>query len=253
MNCEQCQENISAFLDNDLDEIVSASVQTHLSMCAECAKICEDFAVILDFCHEQPSADILPPNSQALWCRISNTIENEIKTELAHEKAQQIQIQQEKTKRRGFARVWQMSFSQVASTVLGVALISSLLTFVGIKNYSAAAQSDDLAAKPGEPPTAFENVLGKFGFIETAQAKREKRLEQQRAAIEYWNKRVEARRLQWDNQLREAFDRNLREIDNAVYEHTLILQENPQDELSGEMLDSVLNEKMELLREFSDL
>jgi hypothetical protein len=38
-----------------------------------------------------------------------------------------------------------------------------------------------------------------------------------------------------------------------VYENDRILQENPQDDLSGEMLDSALNEKMELLREFAEL
>jgi hypothetical protein len=53
--------------------------------------------------------------------------------------------------------------------------------------------------------------------------------------------------------MREAFDRNLNEIDQTVNEYTLILQENPQDELSSEMLDSTLNDKMELLRAFSDL
>jgi hypothetical protein len=31
------------------------------------------------------------------------------------------------------------------------------------------------------------------------------------------------------------------------------LQENPDDEISGEMLDSAMNEKVELLREFSEL
>jgi len=38
-----------------------------------------------------------------------------------------------------------------------------------------------------------------------------------------------------------------------VSEYTMILQENPEDDLSGEMLDSVLNDKMNLLREFSEL
>ncbi len=53
--------------------------------------------------------------------------------------------------------------------------------------------------------------------------------------------------------MREAFDRNLIEIDQTVYEYDRILQENPQDDLSSEMLDSALNEKMALLREFSEL
>ena len=246
MNCEQCQESISAFLDNDLDEKMSASVQTHLSLCADCAKLCEDFAVILDFCHEQP-AEIVPPNSQALWCRISNTIETEIKPD-----ALVSNVPAEEKQKGWFPRVLKFSFSQVASAVLGIALVSSLLTFVGIKNYFASEPNRELTLETAQP-NALEKALGRFGLIETAQNLRERRIAQQQTTIDYWNRRVETRRMQWDAHLREAFDRNLHEIDQAVNEYTLILQENPQDELSGEMLDSALNEKMELLREFSDL
>jgi hypothetical protein len=42
-------------------------------------------------------------------------------------------------------------------------------------------------------------------------------------------------------------------IDESVSEYTIILQENPEDDLTGEMLDTVLTDKMDLLREFSDL
>ena len=78
-------------------------------------------------------------------------------------------------------------------------------------------------------------------------------IKEQQAAIEYWDKRVQLRRVQWDKNMRDAFDRNLNEIDQAVTDYTLILQKDPQDDLSGEMLDSALMEKMNLLREFSEL
>jgi len=249
MNCEQCQELISPFLDNDLEETTSANVQAHIALCVQCAKVCEDFAVILDFCREQPTTKVIAPNSQALWCRISNTIETEIKSENAQETKQK----QAETKQYWFPRVWKFSFSQVASAILGIALVSSLLTVVGVKNYSAPTPDGGSAIESYAEPNVFEKVLGKIGLIETAQNVRQRRIEQQQAAIEYWNRRVEARRMQWDNHLRGAFDRNLNEINQAVSEYTLILLENPHDELSGEMLDSTLNEKMELLREFSDL
>jgi hypothetical protein len=95
--------------------------------------------------------------------------------------------------------------------------------------------------------------MAKVGLIDTPQKARERRIKEQQAAIEYWNQRVAARRVQWDKNMRDAFDRNMNEIDSAVNEYTLILQRDPQDDLSGEMLDSALNEKMNLLREFSEL
>ena len=86
MNCEQYQELISAFLDNDLEESTFKNVQSHLALCADCAKVCEDCAMILDFCSEDLLEEIsLPPNSKALWCRINNIIETEVKPEIAQE------------------------------------------------------------------------------------------------------------------------------------------------------------------------
>ncbi|MBA4124697.1 MAG: zf-HC2 domain-containing protein [Acidobacteria bacterium] len=237
MNCEQCQELISVYLDNELESQVSSDIQTHLAVCESCAKVCEDFAMILDFCNLDETDYSLPPNSKALWCRINNLIETEIAAETPQEN------REEKVKRN-----WQFSFSQVFASILGIALASSLLTIVGIKNFSAPGDVSVNAS-----PSVFERVLGKIGIIETPQQTRENRIKEQQAAIDYWNKRVEAKRRNWNNYLREAFDRNLNEIDQVVFEYNRILQENPQDDLSGEMLDSALNEKMELLREFAEL
>lgn len=246
MNCEQYQELISAFLDNDLDGATFKNVQSHLALCAECAKVCEDCAMILDFCSEDLLEEIpLPPNSKALWCRINNIIETEIKPEIAQEtiKAEENRSWVSKV----WNNSWQFSMSQVLTSILGIALVSSLLTIVGFKNYSAA---DDQATASS---SVFERVLSKVGLAETAQEKRERHFKEQQATVEYWNKRVDARRINWDAHLREAFDRNLNEINQVVVEYDKILKENPQDSLSGEMLDSAMTEKVELLREFSEL
>jgi len=236
MNCEYCQELISVYLDNELDVQVASDVRMHLAACAACAKVCEDFAMILDFCDLDETEHSLPPNSKALWCRINNLIETEVASEIPRD------IKEEKPKRG-----WQFSFGQVFASILGIALVSSLLTVVGVKNYSAS----DVSAT--NTPSIFDRALSKIGLVETPQLARENRVREQQAAIEYWNKRVEAKRANWNNYLREAFDRNLSEINQVVFEYDRILEENPQDDLSNEMLDSALNEKMALLREFSEL
>ena len=166
MNCGECQELISVYLDNELDAEVSGNVRTHLALCAECAKVCEDFAAILDFCE---SDNFLPPNSKALWCRINNIIETEVKIENA---------QRQPMKKGLMAKVrrnpWQFSFSQAASLILGIALVSSLLTIIGLKNFSSG---DGLATNGS--PSVFEKALSKVGLVETAQQVREKRIRQQ--------------------------------------------------------------------------
>ena len=245
MDCGVCQEYLSLFLDGELDDTRAANVRTHLSLCVECAKVCEDFAAILDTCKLDELCDeIIPPNPNALWCRISNTNEAELKPEITPEPQQQ--------PRGLFGRVWNLSFAQAASGVLAIALISSLLTVIGIKNYFQPT-GEDFTSRSGESQTTFEKLLSKVGLTDTPQSARMKRMKEQQAVIENWNQRVQARRAMWDDNLRRGFDRNLQAIDQAVYEYTTTLEQNPEDELSGEMLDSVMTEKMNLLREFSEL
>ncbi len=247
MTCEQCQELMSVFLDNDLEAQESLTIQKHFALCAECAATCEDLASILDFCGESPTDAVIPPNSQALWCRINNIIETEARSELA----QETKVEDEKKKSGFFVGGWNFSFSQLAVSVIGIALISSLLTVIGVRNFSTPAERYN--AEMTAEISIFEKVLGKIGIVETPQQARERSIKERLAAVDYWNKRVADRKHNWDAQLRNTFDRNVKEIDRTVFEYQKTLRENPDDELSGEMLDSTLNEKVELLREFSDL
>ncbi|MFN0141411.1 MAG: anti-sigma factor family protein [Pyrinomonadaceae bacterium] len=240
MNCEECKNLISPLLDNELDKTQAIEVRTHLGLCADCQRMCEEFTAIMDASAAESSAELLPPNSQALWCRINNIIESEAKPEPAVETAPQ----------RG--RFFQMSWTQLAAALVCIAVISSLLTVVAIRNYSEPPESD-LTARSSATQTTFEKVLSRVGLMETPQQARQRRLREQNAAIDYWDTRVQTRRAQWDRATREAFDRNLQVINDSVNEYTLILEQNPEDDLSGEMLDSVLSEKVNLLRDFADL
>lgn len=250
MNCEKCQNLISAYIDGDLDAQTSESIKTHFSTCEECAKLHEDFASVLGFCDETFTEDSIPPNSQALWCRINNIIETEVKPEIA----EQEEAKQKAAEPNWFSKLWntqvQFSTSQGLTAFFGIALISSLLTIVGVSNFST--QSDSLA-ETGLQPTVLEKVLAKLGIADTPRQKIERRLIERRKAIDYWRQRVESRRVQWSANTRRTFDRNLSEIEKTVVEYTNILNEDPQDTISNEMLDAALNDKMELLREFSEL
>jgi hypothetical protein len=242
MNCEECQQQISPYLDGELDELGAATMRDHLTVCLECAKLCEDFSVILESCRETVSSDIVPPNAQALWCRINNLIESEIKPEPPVVEEQ----------KGWFSRGWNLTVSQAGAGVLAIALISSLLTIVGIRNYFEPS-GEDFTSRSNASQTTFEKILSKIGLSDSPQQARERRIKEQQAAIDYWTHRIQERRGQWDARMRDAFDRNLNVIDESVDEYTTILQQNPDDELTGEMLDAVLNDKMDLLREFSDL
>ena len=241
MTCGDCQEVLSRFIDDDLAPERSNKIADHLAGCAECTLMRDDLAAILAQCREEVVGEAVPPNPAALWRRINNLIENELPAE--------IPVQPEQ--RRGFfgARI---SFSQAVVSVVAVAVISSLLTIVGIRNYFSPP-GDDLSTSVSEPPSILTRALRRVGLAETPQQARERRFRAQEAAIVYWNNRAQARRATWDSRMTAAFDRNLNEIDQALSEYTLILQNDPDDKLSEEMLDSALTEKMNLLRQFSEL
>ncbi len=242
MNCQDCQEFISHYLDGELDAHISSAVSSHLSVCDECVGLFDDFSAILANCGPTGlDADAIP-NPRAMWCRINNVIESQIEHK----------PEPEPVKQGLFARGWSLTFSQVGAAVLGIALISSLLTVVGIRNYFEPT-GDDFTTRSKESQTTFEKVLSKIGLIDSPEVAREKRVGEQRAVIDYWTQRVQVKRGQWDAKMRDAFDRNVNEIDQAVHEYTRQLETDPNDDLSGEMLDSALNEKMNLLREFAEL
>ena len=239
MNCEECRATISPFLDDELDPALADGVREHLAVCLECSAVCEDLAAIFDVCREDAEDLHTPPNSPALWRRISNVIESEIKPP---------PVEPEPPTRR----FWRFSLPQLAAGFALIAIVSSLLTIIGIRTYSRPEASASPLRSSAEE-TTMEKVLGKLGLISTPQQARERHFAEQQKAIEYWNARVEMRRAEWNEKTREAFDRNMRVIDQSVAQYTNILKQDPEDDLSAEMLDSVLTDKMNLLRDFSDL
>lgn len=248
MSCEKYQNLISESIDGNIESQSSHDLVAHLSVCAECAKINEDFLAISNFYDEGFMEDSIPPNSQALWCRINNIIETEVQSELLEEEAKAAPKQS--AVRKAWTSSWKFSPLQMATSALGIALVSSLLTIVGIRNFTDPNHG---LSEAELKPNFFEQTMAKFGLFETEQQSYERRIKARKSTIAYWEKRVELQRKQWDTHFQNAFDRNLLEINKAVNEYTNILQENPQDKISTEMLNSALDEKMEFLREFSEL
>jgi hypothetical protein len=240
MNCEECRSAISPLLDDELDAMQAEGVREHLALCLACAAVCEEIASIFDACRADDADLLAPPNSPALWRRISNVIESEM--------APPAKPEPEPPQRR----FWRFTLPQLASGFALIAIVSSLLTIIGIRSYSRP-EAGVSAMRSSSEETAFEKILGKVGLIDTPLQARERHFAEQQKAIEYWNARVEMRRAEWNERTREAFDRNMRVIDQSVAQYTNILQQDPDDDLSAEMLDAVLTDKMNLLRDFSDL
>ena len=228
MNCEKYQDLLSDFLDGSLTPEDHGRVEAHLSACGVCAEARTDLDAIVVFCRENRGEYDVVPNERALWLRISNTIENEL-----HVPA----LAGASTKTGWWSRVmnqsWQLSFPQLAGSVAAIVIVVALGTFVGVRRFQDRGFQ-------GTPIVSTGSSV-------------EERYRQQQQVIAYWNQRVELNKARWNAQMRETFDRNMSVIDAAVNESMGRLKQNPHDEVSEEILNGALNDKVELLKEFADL
>jgi hypothetical protein len=57
----------------------------------------------------------------------------------------------------------------------------------------------------------------------------------------------------WSPQMRDTFDQNMMVIDAAVNESMGRLNQNPHDEISEDILNGAMSDKIALLKEFAEL
>lgn len=234
MNCEKCQDLISDFLDGALSHEDHSTLNSHLEECLGCAGVRNDLESLVGFCRTQRGQYGAPPNENALWLRIRNVIESDARPVTAAPVPAG----------RNFwtnwlSRSWELSFPQLAASAAAIVLVVSLSTAVGLRRWQSGA--------PGSAPSP------EGAGLSVSAANVRNRVSHQQQSISYWNQRVEFNKARWSPQMRETFDRNLKVIDEAVNDSFDALNKNPHDEVSEEMLNAALNEKLSLLKEFAEL
>jgi hypothetical protein len=229
MNCEKCQELIHELLDGSISRDDELSLNTHIRECLDCESVQEDLSTIIGFCRTQRGEYDATPNSEAMWLRIRNVVEAE-----NHVIISGAQTAPRKSFLSNlFGRSWELSFPQLAAFTAAVVLCVSLVTVVGLRRFGGTA--------PVETPNEFRA------------SDIHERVWQRQQVINYWNQRIETNKARWNPQMRETFERNLQVIDQAVTQSLNELNRNPHDEISEQMLNESLNDKLALLKEFSDL
>lgn len=228
MNCESCQELIHDLIDGSISQRDEFTLNTHLTECLDCESVRQDLASIVSFCHTQRGHYEAPPNEQALWLRIRNVIEADSRSGVALAQPQRSFIG------RLMGYTWELTLPQLAASAVAIILFVSLATVVGLRRWG------------GYGVTTTTPVQAQASNIND-------RVWQRRQAINYWNQRVELNKARWSPEMRETFERNLKVIDEAVANSLNDLNRNPHDEISEQMLNESLNDKLALLKEFSDL
>jgi len=233
MNCEKYQDLLSDFIDGSLPPDAQNSVAAHLSVCGSCTEARSDLGAIAGFCLEHRGEYEPVPNERALWLRISNVIEAESGVE------QRAVAPNAGWWFRLMNRSWQLSFPQLAAAAAAMVIVVSLVTVVGLRGFNFPGGGSGYRAGGAAPSLGGELVIDRF--------------RQQQQVIAYWNDRVELNKARWNPQMRETFDKNMTVIDTAVNDSMSQLKRNPHDEVSEEILNAALNDKVELLKEFAAL
>ena len=228
MNCETCQELIHDLIDGSITQRDEFTLNTHLKECLDCDGVRQDLASIVGFCRTQRGQYDAPPNEQAMWLRIRNVIEAELPNRVVANSEPQGSFFG-----RLMGRSWELSLPQLATSAAAIVLLVSLVTVVGLRRWGGY----------GVPPTLPQ--------VEASNVN--DRIWQRRQVIDYWNQRVELNKARWSPEMRETFERNMHVIDQAVANSLDELKRNPHDEISEQMLNESLNDKLALLKEFSDL
>ena len=229
MNCETCQELIHDLVDGSITQSDEFTLNTHLKECLDCDSVRQDLASIVGFCRTQRGQYEAPPNEQALWLRIRNSIEADLPSRVAVETERRPSFLS-----RLLNHSWELSLPQLAASAVAIVLLVSLATVVGLRRWGGYGT-------PVAPTAQAEASDVGDRFL------------QRRQVIDYWNQRVELNKTRWSPEMRATFDRNMKVIDQAVSDSLNELNRNPHDEISEQMLNESLNDKLALLKEFSDL
>jgi anti-sigma factor RsiW len=230
MNCEKYQNLMSDLIDGSLTPTACEEIEAHLSACASCAEARTDLQAIVAYCREHRGEYDTVPNERAMWLGISNVIE----AELASNRPAAVPAGAGWWFRLT-NRSWQVTFPQLATSIAATIVVAVLLTFAGMR--------------------IFNNSGVRTGGIAIAKDVSDvhDRIRQQEQIIAYWNKRVEVNKARWTEQMRTAFDRDMAVYDGTVNEAMRRLDQNPHDEVSEDVLNAALNDKIALLKEFGDL
>lgn len=229
MDCEKCQGLLDDSLDGTMPAGERAAFSRHLEECSACAGAREDLEMILGAARESREHTVAPPDERAMWLRIRNSIEFDPG---AVARTPAVAAAGGGIWSRLAGRHWSVSFPQFASVAAGVAVSVALVTAFGMRAL--------LTERPAEQPK--QKI-----------ARRQLQSPDDMVKIEYLRQRVEQRRARWNPHMRETFDRNMVVIDQTVNEMLQELDERPHDDVSEETLNAAMRDKLQLLKEFSEL
>lgn len=277
MDCQKCQELLSDALDDSLKSEDKRWLNAHLANCLSCAETQVELQFLTSFARRDYAAtQIAPPDTEALWLRIKNQAEADLtwareqREAVERSQAKQTIRQQKVFSSNLLSRLWnarwEVSGRQATAAFASVAIAVMLgagASFNYLRSAQNAATQDSVGANASSANktglvsgsaaaarTTTVTAVNNYGRLAARNA--DDYVRQQQAESSYLMEMIENRKARFSPQVRESYERSLASLDQTVAESLEQLRRDPQDELSGEMLDAALREKAGLLKEFAE-
>ena len=224
MNCIECHELISDYVDGTLELGEQTKIERHLADCEPCRAVRDDLLQIVHFSGQLTMH--APPNPADLWQRIQTRIVAE----------------QPRTVSARLKNWWQrIHSSDFHFSVPRVAAVTAALVLVAVISLSVFKKT----AMDGQQNAALLtqgklNVLSEPDFQEMEQR------------IKELKETVDQRKSSWGSDLQLSFERSMVSVDQSLDESRQEYRNNPSDEACRELLKNAYREKVRVLQGFAN-
>lgn len=250
MDCHKCHDLLSDLLDNTLNGDDRRLLDRHIEDCAACTDTQGDLGDLIALARVgREEALASPPSGQALWLRIREHVEEDM------EWARQSSLATRQATERNTAvkadgwwsRLWNARWEFTAPQVTGV--FASLIAVVAL----GALLGTSALRGAGETPVDVSSASGRqvAGNETVSRVNLDDYIRRQQADIDYWRQRVEENKSRLPPRMRQSYEQTMVQLDQDVSYSLDQLQQNPQDDVSEQMLNRALQDKVEILKEIS--
>ncbi|HEU4584759.1 MAG TPA: zf-HC2 domain-containing protein [Gemmatimonadaceae bacterium] len=240
-DCEELESLLPGYLEGELDAAERRAVERHAAVCARCASLLADVATIVRDARELPA---LTP-SRDLWPDIETRIQPDVVP------LSTARVEKEERARRVLPR-W--TTARLAAAAAALVVTTAGVTYVATTHLDvahttvaasgAAAGGSPASGSPGGR-TAVPSTTPS-GSVRNASSLSSEQLYDQEIA--HLQTIVRERRSLLDTATIAVIQRNLAVIDSAIAQSKAALAADPNSRFLNEQLNSVLDQKVELLR-----
>lgn len=235
MNCSECQNLLSEYIDNELSESGKNKIKSHLEKCRECRFVYEDLRQIVSVSKQLPL--VVPQNE--IWEMIERDIS--IYSSISQQDAADLQVAKQKP---FWEKFWgyRVNFS-FTMPQLAAAFFCFMLVGLG---FTLTYRPQILSSAALLNTKSSTVVAGTVSFMKLDEA-------DLHASIDRHLECIRQRQGRWDPEIKRLFERNLAIVDRSVEECKQLVERNPEDQIAHEMMMMAYKDKVRLLEQFASL